>query len=137
MLALRERAKREGVLLEPRPVEAALLFQRLSKGDFQVACAVNVFAPHPWSVLDLLTEKGGMNFSGWRHPKLAGLLPRLTEAKGWPWEELQALWAEQPTSLPLLDFMGGVWVDRRLEVAPSALGLYLSTPGAAGWSWKP
>ncbi len=137
MLALRERARREGVLLEPRPVEAALLFDRLGKGDFQLACAVNVFEPHPWSVLDLLTEKGGMNFSGWRHPGLTALLPRLREAKGPVWEELQTLWAEHPTSLPLLDFLGGVWVDRRLEVAPSALGLYRTTPGAAGWRWKP
>lgn len=137
MLALRERARREGILLELRPVEAALLFDRLTKGDFQLACAVNVFAPHRWSVLDLLMERGGMNFSNWKHPGLAGLLPRLTEAEGPAWDELQALWAENPASLPLLDFLGGVWVDRRLEVAPSALGLYLCTPGAAGWSWKP
>ena len=137
MLALRERAKGEGILLEPRPVEASVLFERLTRGEFQLACAVNVFAPHPWSVLDLLAEKGGLNFSGWRHPGLAALLPRLTEAKGRPWDELQSLWAEGPASLPLLDFLGCVWVDRRLEVAPSPLGLYLSTPGAAGWSWKP
>jgi len=137
MLALRERARREGIVLEPRPLEAALLFERLTKGEFQLACAVNVFAPHPWSVLDLLTEKGSLNFSGWRHRGLAFLLPRLTEAQGGAWAELQSLWAESPASLPLLDFMGCVWVDRRLEVAPGPLGLYLSTPGAAGWSWRP
>jgi hypothetical protein len=137
LLALRERAKREGVLLEPRPVEAAVLFERLTRGDFQLACAVNVFEPHPWSVLDLLTPKGGMNFAGWRHPKLASLLPRLTETRTRAWDELQVIWAEAPTSLPLLDYLGGVWVDRRLEVTPSALGLYLSTPGAAGWKWQP
>ena len=68
---------------------------------------------------------------------MEALLPRLTEAKGPAWDELQAIWAEQPTSLPILDFLGGVWVDRRLEVTPSPLGLYLSTPGAAGWTWVP
>jgi len=137
LLALRERAKGAGVRLDPRPVEASLLFERLTRGDFQLACALNVFEPHPWSVLELLVPKGGMNFSNWNHPKLAVLLPRLTDAKASAWDELQAIWAENPTSLPLLDYLGGVWVDRRLEVAPSAMGLYLSTPGAAGWRWLP
>lgn len=137
MLALRERAKREGVGLEPRAVEAAVLYERLTKGEFQLACAVNYFDPHPWAVLDLLTPQGALNFAGWRHPRLSDLLPRLVDAKSSAWTDLQTLWAENPTSLPLLDFMGTVWVDKRLEVIPSAQGLYLSTPGAAGWSWKP
>lgn len=137
LLALRERAKRDGVSLEPRAVEAAVLYERLSKGDFQLACAVNVFEPHPWAVLDLLAPQGVVNFARWSHPRLPNLLPRLVNAKVRAWGELEALWAENPTSLPLLDFMGTVWVDKRLEVTPSALGLYLSTPGAAGWRWRP
>lgn len=137
VLALRERAKGEGVGLEPRAVEAAVLFERLTRGDFQLACAVNVFDPHPWAVLDLLTPQGAVNFSRWHHPRLSDLLPRLVDAKSAAWADLQDLWAQNPTSLPLLDFVGTVWVDKRLEVTPSAQGLYLSTPGAAGWSWKP
>ena len=137
MLALRERARHEGVRLEPRAVEAAILFERLTRGDFQLACAVNVFDPHPWAILDLLIPEGAVNFSRWHHPRLSDLLPRLVDGKASAWNDLQSLWAENPTSLPLLDFMGTVWVDTRLDVAPSAQGLYLSTPGAAGWSWKP
>ncbi|MDP2876775.1 MAG: ABC transporter substrate-binding protein [Holophaga sp.] len=137
LLALRERAKREGVVLDPRPVESALLFERLTKGDFQLACAISLFDPHPWTVLDLLVPQGAMNFSAWTHERLAALLPRLHDAHSSAWRELQALWAENPGSLPLLDFRGSVWVDRRLEVAPGPMGLYLTTPGAAGWYWKP
>jgi len=137
LLALRERAKRDGVILEPRAVEAAVLYDRLTKGDFQLACAVNVFDPHPWAVLDLLVPKGAVNFAHWSHPRLSALLPKLLDAKARAWNELEALWAENPTSLPLLDFLGIVWVDKRLEVTPSAQGLYLSTPGAAGWRWRP
>jgi hypothetical protein len=136
LLALRERGRQEGAMLEPRPVEAALLFERLQKGDFQVACAVNIFDPHPWSVLDLLAPQGAMNFSGWKHPSLAKLLPRLVDSRSPAWEELQDLWAGSPASLPILDFSGVVWVDKRLVVSPSPLGLYLTTPGAAGWSWQ-
>ncbi len=137
LLALRERAKRDGASLEPRAVEAAVLYERLSKGDFQLACAVNVFDPHPWAVLDLLAPQGAVNFAHWSHPGLSALLPKLVDAKVRAWNELEALWAENPTSLPLLDFLGTVWVDKRLEVTPSAQGLYLSTPGAAGWRWRP
>lgn len=137
LLALRERAKREGVTLDPRPVEASLLFERLQKGDFQLACAINVFDPHPWSALDLMVPKDGMNFARWGDPAFEALLPRLGAADSPAWEQLQALWAAQPTSLPLLDFRGVVWVDRRLKVQPGPLGLYLGTPGAAGWSWSP
>lgn len=137
LLAMRELAKREGVLLEPRPVEAAILFERLLKGEFQLACALNIFDPHPWAVLDLMAPHGAMNFTGWSHPRLAKLLPRLTEAKEPSWIELQELWAENPGSLPILDLNGVVWVDKRLAVTPSPLGLYLTTPGAAGWSWRP
>lgn len=137
MLALRERAKKEGVDLEPRPVESSILFERLTKGDFQLACAINLFDPHPWSVLDLLIPQGSLNFSGWAHGRLASILPKLQDLRTPAWEELQALWAERPGCLPLLDFQGCVWVDRRLKVAPGPLGLYLTTPGAAGWSWQP
>jgi len=28
-------------------------------------------------------------------------------------------------------------VDKRLVVEPSPMGLYLHTPGAAGWRWSP
>jgi len=137
LLVLRERAQREGLTLDPRPVEAALLFERLLKGDFQLACALNVFDPHVWSVLDLMAPQGAMNFAGWSHPNLLKLLPSLVDPKAPAWEELQALWAENPGSLPILDFSGIVWVDKRLRVTPSSLGLYLTTPGAAGWSWNP
>lgn len=137
LLLLRERAKGEGLALEPRPLEAAVLFDRLTRGDFQLACAPNVFEPHPWSVLDLLEPTGGMNFTGWRHPGLGALLPRLTQMRAPVWNELQALWAENPACLPLVDYQTKVWVDRRLNVAPSHLGLYRSTPGAAGWTWIP
>jgi len=29
------------------------------------------------------------------------------------------------------------YIDKRLKVEPSPLGLYLTTPGPAGWSWTP
>jgi hypothetical protein len=76
-----------------------------------------------------------MNFSGWTHPRLADLLGRLPSAQAPAWRELQAAWAEAPGALPLVDFTSVVWVDARLAVTPSPLGLYLTTPGAAGWRW--
>ena len=134
---IRERARREGAELDLHPVESALLFDRLAKGSFQLACALNVFEPHPWSVLDLLLPEGSVNFARWSHPRLAALLNRL-DAPGTPaWVELQDLWAGNPTALPIADFTSIVWVDRRLKVQPSPLGLYLATPGAAGWRWEP
>lgn len=137
LLALRERAKRDGVDLEPRPVEAALLVQRIQRRDFQLACLLNIFDPHPWSVLELLEPEGPLNFLGWSHPRLPALLARLDSPASPAWDELQRLWAEAPVALPLLDFTSVVWIDRRLRVEPSALGLYVTTPGAAGWSWTP
>jgi len=135
LMALRARASKDGVELDLRPVEAALLFQHLTEGRFELACAVALYDPHPWSVLELLEPKGPMNFSGWTHPRLADLLGRLRSAEAPQWRELQQAWAEAPGALPLVDFTSVVWVDARLEVAPSPLGLYLTTPGAAGWRW--
>jgi hypothetical protein len=135
LMALRARAAKDGVELDLRPVEAALLFQHLTEGRFELACAVALYDPHPWSVLELLEPKGPMNFSGWTHPRLADLLGRLPSAQAPAWRELQAAWAEAPGALPLVDFTSVVWVDARLAVTPSPLGLYLTTPGAAGWRW--
>ena len=53
------------------------------------------------------------------------------------WKELQSLWAGSAAALPLLDYRAVVWVDRRLHVEPSPLGLYLTTPGPSGWGWTP
>lgn len=137
VLALTARALREGVRLEPRPVEPALLYERLQQGDFQLACAVVLFDPHPWAVLEYMEPKGPMNFTGWNHPRLKDLLPRLGTPGTPPWAELASLWASSPAALPLLDLQSVVWIDRRLQVAPSPMGLYLTTPGAAGWTWRP
>jgi len=137
LMALRETARQEGAELELRPVETSLLYQRLLNGDYQLICAMNVFDPHPWSVLDLLDPAGAENFSHWRHPRFAEVAARLSTPQAPAWKELQDLWAQAPTSLPLVDFTSLVWVDRRLKVIPSSLGLYLSTPGAAGWTWAP
>ncbi|MDE3245538.1 MAG: hypothetical protein KGN80_05580 [Acidobacteriota bacterium] len=135
LLALRERAKGEGVDLEPRPVEAALLYERLQHGDFQLASALNVFDPHPWSVLELLEPKGPMNFCGWKDAEFPALAARLDSPQSPAWQALQKAWAAHPTALPILDFTSVVWVDKRLRVEPSALGLYLTTPGPAAWTW--
>lgn len=137
LMALRERAHQAGYELDLRPIEASLLYEHLLQGRFQLACALNLFDPHPWSVLDLLEPQGALNFSHWSHPKLPGLLAQLKTPEDQGWLELAALWAKGPTCLPLMDFHSVVWVDRRLKVQPSALGLYLSTPGAAGWTWQP
>jgi hypothetical protein len=136
LLALRERARRDGVTLELRPVEPALLYARMLKGEFQLACMLALFDPHPWSVLEYLEPGGPMNFTGWTHPDLPRLLPGLRSPQEKAWKDLQSLWAGSAAALPLLDYHSVVWVDRRLNVEPSALGLYLTTPGAAGWSWS-
>lgn len=136
-LALRARAARDGVTLDLRPVDSALLYDRLQKGAFQLASALVLFDPHPWAVLEYLTPGGPMNFTGWSHPELAALLPRLDRPEAPDWVRLHALWAAAPGALPVLDYTSVVWVDRRLKVTPSPLGLYLSTPGAAGWTWTP
>ncbi len=137
LLLLRERAKKDGVDLEPKPVEAALLFERLQKGDFQLACALNLFDPHPWSVLEYLEPLGPLNFCGWKDAKAEALGPKLQSRESPEWRDLQQIWAAHPTALPLLDFTSVVWVDRHLKVQPSALGLYLTTPGPAAWTWTP
>ncbi len=135
LMALRERAKQDGVDLEPKPVEAALLYQRLQKGDFQLASALNIFDPNPWSVLELLEPNGPMNFCGWKDAKFPGVAAKLDSAQSPAWLELQKIWAAHPTALPILDFTSVVWVDKHLKVEASALGLYLTTPGPAGWTW--
>ena len=69
------------------------------------------------------------------HPALTKLVARLRHPEDPAWGELQDLWARRLGALPLLDWQSVLWVDRRLEVASGPLGLYLSTPGAAGWRW--
>ncbi len=135
LLALRERARLDGVDLEPKPVEAALLYQRLQKGDFQLASALNIFDPHPWSVLELLEPEGPMNFCQWKDAQYTGLAAKLVSPKSPAWRELQKTWAAHPAALPLLDFTSVVWVDKGLKVESSSLGLYLTTPGPSGWNW--
>jgi hypothetical protein len=109
---------------------------RLRKGDFELACSVVVFEPHPWAVLEYLEPKGPMNLTGWQDPRAAALAAGLRQPDDAAWRDLQALWARHPAALPLLDFQSVVWVDKRLSVEPSVLGLYLGTPGAAGWRWN-
>lgn len=137
LLALRERARADGVDLVPTPLEAALVYERLQKGDFQLACASVIFDPHPWAVLEYLEPRGPMNFTGWTHPRLPALLRALRDPEGPAWLELQRAWAEAPAALPLLDLVSVLWVDRRLAVQTGPWGLYLTTPGAAGWRWTP
>ena len=137
LLALKARAGKDGFDLQLQPLELGLLQARLQKGDFRLACSAVVFDPHPWSVLEYLEPKGPMNFTGWTHPRLTQLITassnRLTVIA---WRDLQAAWAEAPAALPLLDYQSVIWVDKRLSVDPSPLGLYLTTPGAAGWRWS-
>jgi MarR-like DNA-binding transcriptional regulator SgrR of sgrS sRNA len=135
LLALRERARKDGFDLQLVPLEQGLLTSRLQKGEFQLACSMVVFEPQPWSVLEFMDPKGPMNFTGWRAPGLAALENRLQQPGDSAWSDLQTLWAHGPAALPLLDFHSVIWVNRRLQVEPSPLGLYLSTPGAAGWRW--
>lgn len=135
LLALRERARRDGYDLQLIPLEQALLVARLQKGDFDLACSMVVFEPHPWAVFEYLEPLGPMNFTGWSHPRFAELAARAHQPGDAAWRDLQMIWAQNPAALPLLDFQSVIWVDRRLTVEPGALGLYLSTPGAAGWRW--
>jgi len=137
LLALREVARQEGAELELRPLETGLLYDRLLTGDYQLICAMNVFDPHPWSVLDLLDPMGAQNFSHWTHPRFRAIAAQLHTADAPAWQELQELWAQAPTSLPIVDYSSVVWVDKRLQVTPSSQGLYFTTPGAAGWTWTP
>lgn len=136
LLALRERARKDGVELRLRSLESGLLDERLRQGDFELAVATAVFDPHPWAVLEFVEASGPMNFTRWSHPRREALLARLERPGDRAWEELHAAWAAAPNALPLLDLQSVVWVDRRLQVEPSPLGLYLHTPGAAGWRWR-
>lgn len=136
LLALRERARKDGFELQLAPLEQALLVDRLRRGDFELACSVVVFEPHPWAALEYLEPKGPMNLTGWRDPQAPALTAGLRQAGDAAWRDLQALWARHPAALPLLDFQSVIWVDKRLGVEPSVLGLYLGTPGAAGWRWN-
>jgi hypothetical protein len=136
LMALRARALKDGVELDLTPLDPALLVARLQKGDFGLACYLATFDPEPWSVLEYMEPHGPMNFTGWSHPALANLVAKLREPGDTAWTDLQALWAKAPGALPLVDFSSIVWVDKRLNVTPGPLGLYLETPGAAGWSWE-
>lgn len=135
LMALRERARRDGIQIDLQPIEPALLAARLQKGDFGLACYLATFDPEPWAVLEYMEPHGPMNFTGWSSPALARLVPRLKEPGDAVWTDLQELWAKAPGALPLVDFHSILWVDKRLQVTPGLLGLYLSTPGAAGWRW--
>ncbi|HEY3270723.1 MAG TPA: ABC transporter substrate-binding protein [Geothrix sp.] len=136
LLALRERARRDGYELQLVPLEQAILVDRLRRGDFDLACSVVVFEPHPWAVLEYMDPKGPMNVTGWRDPRFAALAAGLRLPGEAGWRDLQSLWAGHPAALPILDFQSVVWVDKRLHVEPGVLGLYLGTPGAAGWRWS-
>ena len=135
LLALRERARRDGYDLRLAPQEQGLLVAHLTQGNFELAGSMVVYEPHPWAVLEFMEPKGPMNFTGWSHPALTKLVARLRHPEDPAWGELQDLWARRLGALPLLDWQSVLWVDRRLEVASGPLGLYLSTPGAAGWRW--
>lgn len=135
LLALRERARKDGYELQLVPLEQALLVERLRKGDFELACSMVIFEPEPWAVFEYLEPKGPMNFTGWRDARFAELAAKAQQPGDSAWRELQDLWARNPAALPLLDYRSVLWIDKRLVVEPSPLGLYLSTPGAAGWRW--
>ena len=134
--ALAVRAAKDGVALKLRPMEAGLFLDKLTKGQLAFGAITNVFDPHPWSVLGFMEPGGDLNFSGWSDPALTALEPLLDKAASPAWAEVQALWAKHPAALPILDMQSVLWVDRRLEVRPSLLGIYLATPGAAGWRWR-
>lgn len=134
--ALAARAAKDGVALRLRPLEAGLFLEKLLKGQLALGAIANVFDPHPWSVLGFVERGGDLNVTGWQDPAAEALLPRLADPAAPAWEALQALWAKHPAALPILDVHSLLWIDRRLQVQPSALGLYLPTPGAAGWRWR-
>jgi ABC-type transport system substrate-binding protein len=135
LLALRERARRDGYDLQLVPLEQGLLMDRFRKGDFELLGSMVVFDPHPWAVFEYLDPKGPMNVTGWHHARLAQIAKRIEQPRDSAWNELQSIWAGNPAALPLLDLQSVIWVDKRLDVQPSPLGLYLHTPGAAGWHW--
>lgn len=135
LMALRARAAKDGVELEPRPVEAGLFYAQLGERKFETACTVVLFDPHPWAVLEYVEAKGPMNLNGWSHPRLGEWLAGLETPDSPAWRELQRAWAADPGALPVFDLTSVVWVDERLVVEPSPLGLYFTTPGPSGWRW--
>ena len=134
--ALEVRASKDGIALKLRPMEAGLFMDQLTKGKLGLGAITNVFDPNPWSVLGYMEKDGDLNLSSWSDPAAAPLLLKLDVPKNPAWRDLQSLWAKHPAALPLLDFRSVLWIDRRLEVKPSVLGIYMATPGAAGWRWK-
>lgn len=136
LLVLRERARRDGYDLQLLPLEQGLLMDRFRKGEFELLASTVVFDPHPWAVFEYLEPTGPMNVTGWHHDRLAVLAGRIRQPGDYAWNDVQDLWAASPAALPLLDLQSVIWVDKRLEVQPSPLGLYLHTPGAAGWRWN-
>lgn len=134
--ALAARAARDGVVLKLRPLEAGLFLDQLTKGKLALGVITNVFDPNPWSVLGYLEPGGDLNFTGWTDAGVPALLAQLDDSKSPAWARLQALWARHPAALPLLDLRSVLWVDRRLELHSSAMGVYMATPGAAGWRWR-
>ncbi|HTL97355.1 MAG TPA: ABC transporter substrate-binding protein [Holophagaceae bacterium] len=134
--ALAVRAARDGVTLKLRPMEAGLFIDQLTKGKLPLGAVSNVFDPDPWSVLGYVEPGGDLNFTGWSDAAATAPLMKLDAPESPAWKELQTVWARHPAALPLLDLRSVLWIDRRLEVRPSALGIYLATPGAAGWRWR-
>lgn len=133
--ALGARAAKDGVTVRLRPMEAGLFVDQLTKGKLALAAITNVFDPSPWSALGFVEPGGDLNFTGWSDPAAPALLAGLKEPGDPAWTKLLDLWAKHPAALPILDLHSVLWVDERLEVHPSSLGLYLPTPGAAGWRW--
>lgn len=134
--ALAARAADDGTALKLKPMEAGLFMDELLKGKLALAAVTNVFDPHPWSVLGFVEAGGDLNLSGWHDAGAPPLVAKLDRAASPAWRDLQALWAKHPAAVPILDLRSVLWIDRRLEVRPSSLGLYLATPGAAGWRWR-
>ena len=73
LLALRERARKDGFDLQLLPLEQAILVDRLRRGDFELACSVVVFEPHPWAVLEYMEPKGPMNVTGWQRSSVGSV----------------------------------------------------------------
>lgn len=133
--ALAVRAAKDGVTMKLRPMEAGLFVDQLTKGKLGLAAITNVFDPSKWSALGFVEAGGDLNFTGWADPAAPTLIAATKDNTATAWGGLLELWEKHPAALPILDLHSVLWVDERLEVHPSALGLYLPTPGAAGWRW--